>query len=119
MLTCERSRTPRARVHRTNGVVVTDQVECFYDSNSFSLVSRNGFSAEVAIEIVGLPAGVTPQTATELTVPRRGAVSTPFKLQAGSGAAYGGATVTVRARSGAIVHTLGLPISVADRLPSC
>jgi hypothetical protein len=92
---------------------------CFYDSNSIDLVSLNGFSGDVRLEVLDLPAGVASQTATKLTVPRRSAVSTPFKLQASGDAALGDATVTVRATSGSIVHTLDLPISVADQLPSC
>lgn len=93
--------------------------DCFYDSNTISLVSLNDFSGNVTLEVLNLPAGVTSQTATNLTVPRRGAVGVPFKLQASGGAALGDATVTVRAKSGSIVHTLDLPISVADRLPAC
>ena len=92
---------------------------CFYDSNSIDLVSLNDFSGDVRLEVLDLSAGVTSQTATKLTVPRRGAVSTPFKLQASDDAALGDANVTVRATSGSIVHTLDLPISVADQLPSC
>src|SRR5215210_2231202 len=92
---------------------------CFYDSNSIDLVSLNGFSGDVRLEVLDLPAGVASQTATKLTVPRRGAVGTPFKLQASGDAALGDVNVTVRATSGSIVHTLDLPISVADQLPSC
>jgi hypothetical protein len=92
---------------------------CFYDSNNIGLASLNDFSGDVRLEVLNLPAGVTSQTATKLTVPRRGAVSTPFKLEASGDAALGDATVTVRATSGSIVHTLDLPISVADQLPSC
>ncbi len=92
---------------------------CFYDSNTISLVSLNDFSGDVRLEVLNLPDGVTSQTATTLSVPRRGAVGTPFKLQASGDAALGDATVTVRATSGSIVHTLDLPISVADQLPSC
>jgi len=88
--------------------------DCFYDSNTISLVSLNGFGGDVKLEVLNLPAGVTSQTATKLTVPRRGVASAPFKLQA-----RGDATVTVRATSGSIVHALDLPISVADQLPSC
>jgi hypothetical protein len=62
--------------------------DCFYDSNTISLVSLNGFSGDV-------------------------------RLQASGDAALGDATVTVWATSGSIVHTLDLPISVAERLPSC
>ena len=93
--------------------------DCYYDSNTINLVSLNDFSSDVRLEVQKLPAGVTSQTATMLTVPRRGVVSTPFKLQASGDAALGDATVTVRATSGSIVHTLDLPISVADQLPSC
>src|SRR5829696_1348339 len=93
--------------------------DCFYDSNTISLVSLNGFGGDVKLEVLNLPAGVTSQTATKLTVPRKGVVSAPFKLQASGDAALGDATVTVRATSGTIVHTLDLPISVADQLPSC
>jgi len=84
-----------------------------------SLVSLNGFGGDVKLEVLHLPAGVTSQTATKLTVPRRGVVSAPFRLQASGDAALGDATVTVRATSGSLVHTLDLPISVADQLPSC
>ena len=93
--------------------------DCFYDSNTINLVSLNDFSGDVRLEVQKLPAGVTSQTAMLLTLPRRGAVGTPFKLQARGDAALGDATVTVRATSGSIVHTLDLPISVADQLPSC
>ena len=93
--------------------------DCFYDSNTISLVSLNSFGGDVKLEVLNLPAGVTSQTATKLTVPRRGVVSTPFKLEASGDAALGDATVTVRATSGTIVHTLNLPISVADQLPAC
>jgi hypothetical protein len=93
--------------------------DCFYDSNTISLVSLNSFGGDVRLEVLNLPAGVTSQTATKLTVPRRGIVSAPFELQASGDAALGDATLTVRATSGSIVHTLDLPISVADQLPSC
>jgi hypothetical protein len=93
--------------------------DCFYDSNAISLVSLNSFGGDVKLEVLNLPAGVTSQTATKLTVPRRGVVSAPFKLQASGDTALGDATLTVRATSGSMVHTLDLPISVADQLPSC
>ena len=93
--------------------------DCFYDSNTISLVSLNSFGGDVKLEVLNLPAGVTSQTATKLTVPRRGVVSAPFKLQASGDTALGDATLTVRATSGSMVHTLDLPISVADQLPSC
>ncbi len=93
--------------------------DCFYDSNTINLVSLNDSSRDVRLEVQNLPAGVTSQTATMLTVPRKGVISTPFKLQASGDAALGDATVTVRATSGSIVLTLDLPISVADQLPSC
>jgi hypothetical protein len=93
--------------------------DCFYDSNTISLVSLNDFSGDVRLEVSNLPAGVTSQTATKLTVSRRSVVSTPFKLHASGDAPLGDATVTVWATSSSIVHTLNLPILVADQLPSC
>ena len=92
---------------------------CFYDSNSLGLASLNDFSGTVTLEVLDLPPGVTSQTATSVVVPRRGAASTPLWLRADSGAALGSATVAVRTTSGALVHTLRLPISVADQLPPC
>ena len=92
---------------------------CFYDSNSLALVSLNDFRGEVTIEVIGLPDGVTSLTATKLVVPRRGSVSTPFRLQASSTATLGDATVTVRATGGGLVHTLSLPITISDQLPNC
>lgn len=92
---------------------------CFYDSNSLALASLNDFSGTVVLDIVNLPPGVTSQTATSLVAPRRGAVSTPFRLHADPGAPLGDGTVTVRATSGGLVHTLVLPIRVADQLPAC
>ncbi|MDQ3862206.1 MAG: hypothetical protein M3317_01645 [Actinomycetota bacterium] len=44
-------------------------------------------------------------------------MTTPFNLQASDDATLGDATVTVRATSGSLVHTLDLPIAVADQLP--
>jgi len=87
--------------------------------NTISVVSFNDFGGDVRLEVLNLPAGVTSQTDMKLTVPRRGVVSTPFKLQASGDAALRDATVTVRAAGGSISHTFDLPISVADQLPSC
>ena len=92
---------------------------CFYDSNFLGLASLNDFSGTVILEVLELPPGVTSQTATSVAVPRRGTTSTPLRLQADSGAALGTATGRVRATSGALVHTLQLPISVAGQLPPC
>ncbi len=93
--------------------------KCLYDLNTISLVSLNDSSGDVRLEVLNLPGGVTSQTATKLTVPRRSVVSTPCKLQVSGDAALGDATLMVRATSGSIAHTLDLPISVADQLPSC
>ncbi len=90
----------------------------FYDSNSLSMVSLNDFAGTIALQILNLPAGVTSLTATSATLPRRGSVSVPLKLTAASDAPFGNATITVRATSGGIVHTLALPISVVDRMPT-
>jgi len=92
--------------------------EIFYDSNSLGLVSLNDFAGTITLEVRNLPPGVTSQTATSVFLPRRGAVSTPLRLTAASSAPLGDATITVRATSGSIVHTLSLPISVVDQMPA-
>jgi hypothetical protein len=88
-----------------------------WDSNVLGVVSLNGFAGDVTLDVAGLPAGVSSQTATSLRVPRGGAATTPFSLRASASAATGTATVTVRATGGGRVHTIALPISVADALP--
>jgi hypothetical protein len=97
----------------------TAPLGCFYDSNSIGVTSLNDFQGTVTLQILNLPAGVTSQTATTVNVPRRGSTSTPLKLLAASDAALRSATVTLRATSGSIVHTLDLPISVGAQLPAC
>ena len=99
--------------------VVNDPLGCFYDSNSISVVSLNDFQGTVTLAILNLPPGVTSQTATSVLLPRRSAASTAFKLTAATNATVGSATVTVQATSGALVHTIDLPISVGDQLPPC
>lgn len=90
---------------------------CFYSLNNLSFVSLNDFEGPVTLELLNLPAGVTSQTAATVNVPRGGAATTPFRLDAATGATLGAATVTLRATAGSIVHTLALNIAVADALP--
>ena len=107
--TCTTSTEPRYRV---TGFTLG------WDANSLDFVSLNDFSSTVAIEVSGLPAGVWSETATSVTVPRRGAVSTGLRLRASSTAALGDATITVRASEGGKVHTIELPITIVDALPT-
>lgn len=99
--------------------VVADPLGCFYDQNSIGVVSIGDFAGTVNLEVLNLPQGVSNQTAASVNVPRRGATSTPFRLQAAANAPAGNATVTLRATSGSIVHTADLPISVVSQLPPC
>lgn len=99
--------------------VVPDPLGCFYDANSIGVVGLNGFGGTVNLAILNLPAGVTSVTATSMVIPRGGANSVPFKLQAAGSAALGSATVTIQASSSTIVHTLNLPISTVDQPPAC
>jgi len=89
-----------------------------WDSNFIGVTSLNGFSGTVTIQVQGLPAGVVSRTATSVTVPRGGATSTPFALRAGSDAALGDFTVTVRATAGTRTHSVMLPVTLTDALPS-
>ncbi|HEX2105744.1 MAG TPA: hypothetical protein VHF51_18975 [Solirubrobacteraceae bacterium] len=88
-----------------------------WNSNFLGVVSLNGFAGDVTLAVTGLPAGVSSHTATSVRVPRGGATTTPFSLRASSSAVTGTATVTVRAVGGGRVHTMPLPISIADALP--
>ena len=83
------------------------------------MVSLNGFSGTITLEILNLPAGVASQTATSIILPAGSARITDFKLVAASAAALGNATVTIRATSGSIVHTIEREIWVVDELPPC
>jgi hypothetical protein len=87
-----------------------------WDSNSIGLVSLGGFAATVTISVAGLPESVSSQTATAITVPRRGAASTPFRLHAATGP-LADFTAVVTATGGGRTHTVALPVSVVDDLP--
>jgi hypothetical protein len=94
---------------------------CFFDANSISVVSRNGFSGTVQLEMLGLPVGVTSRTAASLTVQSgtSPSASTGFRLEASTAAASGTFTATIQGTSGTITHSVSLPISVVDQLPNC
>ena len=89
-----------------------------WDGNTLGFTSLDDFSGPVTIEITGLPAGVASETATSVTVPRRGSVGTALHLSAASSAPLSPATITVRATGGGTVHTIALPIEVVDALPT-
>jgi hypothetical protein len=94
---------------------------CFFDVNSISVVSLNGYSGTVQLDILGLPPGVTSRTALSLTV-RAGsapAASTGFRLEAATSAPLGTFTATIRGTSGTLTHSVSLPVSVVDQLPPC
>jgi hypothetical protein len=88
-----------------------------WDSNSIDIASLGGFSGPIALEVGGLPAGVSSQTAPTVTVPRRGAVSTAFRLSAAAGASPGSFDAIVRATGGNRTHSVVLPVQVVEQLP--
>ncbi|MGH2559530.1 MAG: hypothetical protein ACRDJH_10730 [Thermomicrobiales bacterium] len=92
---------------------------CFYVTTVIYVTPRNDFIGTVTLEILNLPAGVTSQTATSVTITDWRMANATLKLFAASDAALGNATVTVRATSGAIMHTLDLEFWVVDELPFC
>jgi hypothetical protein len=94
---------------------------CFFDLNSISVVSLNGFSGTVQLDILGLPSSVTSRTASSLTVQSgtSPAASTGFRLEAASTASLGTFTATIQGTSGTVTHSVSLPVSVVDQLPPC
>lgn len=97
--------------------IVVSGFGCFYGTDTIGMVSLNDFEGPVTLEFLNLPAGVTSQTQSPATIPRGGAEVIPIRLSASTTAALGTATVTLVATAGSIVHTIDLPISVADALP--
>lgn len=59
------------------------------------LTSLNGFEGTVTLQLLNLPAGVTSQTATSVTLAANATSYTNFSLQAASTAAPGDYLVTV------------------------
>jgi len=94
---------------------------CDYLDNSIELTSHFGFTGDVTLEVINLPAGVTSQTAGSLTIsgPGTQGPSTDLKLTADGTAPPGDFTATLRATSGSIVKTRDLPIRIVDELPAC
>jgi hypothetical protein len=94
--------------------------QCFYDSNLLTVFPLNNFLGTVSLTVSGLPAGVTSLMPTSVDITQlggQGQVFFPFTLQASPTATLGPATVTITATSGALVHSLAMPISVGATLP--
>ena len=99
---------------------LVSQLGCFYDWNTLTVFPFSNFLGTVKLTVSGLPAGVTSLMPTSVTVTQLGGlgqVNFPFELQASSTAALGSAAVTITATSGALVHSLSMPISVGTALP--
>jgi hypothetical protein len=94
--------------------------QCFYDGNTLTVFPFNNFLGTVNLTVSGLPAGVIslmPTTVSVTELGGQGQVNFPFVLQASPTATLGSATVTITATSGALLHSLALPISVGTALP--
>lgn len=91
--------------------------DCGYNNASVVLSSINGFAGSVTLQVLGLPAGVTSQTATTVTLNGNSTTYTDFSLQAAATAVPGDYLVTVRATSDALVHDAQHLIRVVAQLP--
>lgn len=91
--------------------------DCGYNNAVVVLTSLNGFAGTVNLQLLNLPAGVTSQTATSVTLAANATNYQDFKLQAASGAQPGDYLVTVRATSGALVHDAAHLIRIVTQLP--
>jgi hypothetical protein len=92
-----------------------------YTTSNLEVISKNGFLGTVTLELLDLPAGVVSQVAPSVTIASGSGfppfASTPFTLKAGAAAPLGTFTVTVRATSGLLVHTIGYTVTIVDALP--
>jgi len=91
--------------------------DCGYNNATVLLTSVNGFAGTVNLQLLNLPAGVTSQTAANVTLAENATAYTDFKLQAGAGVPPGDYLVTVRATSGGLVHDATYLIRVVTQLP--
>jgi hypothetical protein len=91
--------------------------DCGYNNATVVLTSLNGFEGTVSLQLLNLPAGVTSQTATSVTLAKDATTYTDFKLQAAAGVPPGDYLVTVRATSGGLVHDSANLIRVMAQLP--
>jgi hypothetical protein len=77
---------------------------------SVSITGQNGFSASVQVLLTGLPAGVSTNPASPLTVAAGQSISVLFG--ASSDAAPGQSNVTAQGSSGSLSHSQALSLSV-------
>lgn len=92
-----------------------------YTTTDIQVTSVNGFLGTVKLELLNLPPGVTSEMPASVTIVAGSGfppfASTPFSLQAGSTAPLGTFTVTLRATSGLVVHSIDYQITLVDALP--
>jgi hypothetical protein len=92
-----------------------------YTTTDIQVISANGFLGTVNLEVLNLPPAVTSQMPASVTIVAGSGfppfASTRFSLKADATAPPGTFTVTLRATSGLIVHTIDYLITVVDALP--
>jgi hypothetical protein len=91
----------------------------FWTENTLAVISRNGFTGTVNLEVLNLPSGVTSELPSSIFVPQGDGVIIEVHLRASAAAALGDVSgVTLRGTSGSIVHTANLPtFTVVEQLP--
>jgi hypothetical protein len=91
----------------------------FWTTNTLSVISRNGFTGNVNLEVLNLPAGITSEMPDSVFVPKGGGVTIAVHLRAASSVALADVSgVTLRGTSGSIVKTANLPtFTVVQELP--
>jgi hypothetical protein len=92
-----------------------------WTTTDIQVQSVNGFLGTVNLEVLNLPPGVTSLMPASVTILAGSGfpplASTTFSLKADSTAPLGTFTVTLRATSGSILHTIDYQIEIADALP--
>jgi outer membrane protein assembly factor BamB len=79
---------------------------------SLNFAPVNGFTGMVTVAITGLPSGITAQP-TMLTMTPGTAQNVTITAEAGAAAAAGSVMLTLTGTSGALIHTVKIPIAIS------
>lgn len=88
-----------------------------YYTNHLRVVSFQGWTGTVNLEVLGLPAGVISEIPGSVFVPKSGSATVPIRFLAPASVPLSSATVTLRGTSGAKVKTASVAFEIVEQLP--
>jgi hypothetical protein len=86
-------------------------------TNHLRVVSFQGWTGTVNLEVLNLPAGVISEIPTSVFVPKSGSATVPIRFLAPANTPLTTATVTLRGTSGTNVKTANVAFTIVDQLP--